>query len=434
MSERPLRIAVMAHEFPALSETFVLNHVTGLLDLGHDVTVLATGPRAGELTQPDFTRYGLDACVVYRRMPKNQLLRAALAPLLVLRRRGGEGPVLDMRRYGREARSLSLLYWADRLRRLPPFDVVHCHFGIVGRTAAYLGELNALKGRLVVTFHGVDVSAALDADPTCYEHLFRTGDLFLPISDVWRDKLIDHGCPSERTIVHRVGIDAEAFAFRPRDTWVRPLRILSVGRLVEKKGFRFALEAVAQARRRGLDAELTVVGDGPLRAELTAITSGEPLAGHVRFLGWQDGTAVRRLYEESDVLLAPSVTDSVGDKEGIPVTLMEAMASGLPVISTRHSGIPELVEHGESGLLAPERDVDALASALLTLAESPMLARRLAGRARTTIERGFERRSLDERLVGMYRALVRGETPAVQAGQRPVEDYAAAPPPLRMRR
>jgi colanic acid/amylovoran biosynthesis glycosyltransferase len=435
MSEQPLRIAVMAHEFPALSETFVLNHVTGLLDLGHDVTVLATGPRTDELVQPDFARYRLAECTVYRRMPKNQALRAALAPILVLRRPCGEGPPLDFRRYGREATSLSLLYWADRLRRLAPFDIVHCHFGIVGRTAAYLRDLNALKGKLVVTFHGVDVSAALGADPTSYDHLFRTGDLFLPISELWRYRLVDHGCPAERTIVHRVGIDAQAFAFRPRDTWVRPLRVLAVGRLVEKKGFRFALEAVAQARRRGLDAELTVVGDGPLRAELTAVAGRDPLAGHVRFLGWQDGTAVRRLYAENEVLLAPSVTDSTGDKEGIPVTLMEAMASGLPVVSTQHSGIPELVEHGVSGLLAPERDVDALSSALLTLAESPVLARRLALRARATIEREFERRTLDETLVEMYRALKRGEVPVARPQHHPGEDYAAAArPPLRMRR
>jgi colanic acid/amylovoran biosynthesis glycosyltransferase len=442
--QKPLRIAVMAHEFPALSETFVLNHVTGLLDLGHDVTVLATAPRADELTQPDVVRYGLADGTVYRRMPKNPVLRAALAPLLVLRRRGGEGPVLDVRHYGREARSLSLLYWADRLRRLAPFDVVHCHFGIVGRTAAYLRELNALEGKLVVTFHGVDVSATLDSDPHTYDHLFHTGDLFLPISELWRDRLIDQGCPPERTLVHRVGIDVGAFDFRPRDSWVRPLRVLAVGRLVEKKGFRYALEAVAQVRWRGLDAELTILGDGPLRNELTALTAREPLVEHVRFLGWQDGSAVRRLYEQSDVLLAPSVTDASGDKEGIPVTLMEAMASGLPVVSTRHSGIPELVEHGVSGLLVPERDVDALASALLTLAESPMLARRLAVQARATIERGFEYRALNDRLVEMYRALLRGETPvaAVPAvpqldagvGERYGDSYAAARPPLRIRR
>ena len=440
--EMPLRIAVMAHEFPALSETFVLNHVTGLLDLGHDVTVLATGPRADELTQPDVARYGLAHGTVYRRMPRNPILRAAFAPLLVLRRRGGEGPVLDMRRYGREARSLSLLYWADRLRRLAPFDVVHCHFGIVGRTAAYLQELNALKGKLVVTFHGVDVSAALDSDPHTYDHLFRAGDLFLPISELWRNRLIDAGCPPERTLVHRVGIDVGAFDFRARDSWIRPVRILAVGRLVEKKGFRYALEAVAQVRRRGLDAELTIVGDGPLRAELSTLTTRDPLVEHVRFLGWQDGTAVRRLYEESDVLLAPSVTDASGDKEGIPVTLMEAMASGLPVVSTRHSGIPELVEHGVSGLLAPERDVDALASALLTLAESPVLARRLAVRARATIEHAFEYRALNERLVEMYRALLRGETPVAppappadeDAGEGYGEAYAASRRSFRMRR
>jgi colanic acid/amylovoran biosynthesis glycosyltransferase len=146
----------------------------------------------------------------------------------------------------------------------------------------------------------------------------------------------------------------------------------------------------------------------------------------VHFAGWQDGAALRRRYDDSDVLLAPSVTDAAGDKEGIPVTLMEAMASGLPVVSSRHSGIPELVAHGVSGLLAPERDVEALASALSTLAESPALARRLAIHARETVVAEFDRRTLEGRLEKMYRALAENGR---AAGRR----SPATPPPASRR-
>lgn len=218
---RRLRIAVVANEFPALSETFVLNHVAGLLDMGHEVVVLANLPRAETIIHRDVERYALTGRTIYREMPENKLRRVLDGLGLLARatwhRDGAPWRALDTRHLGREARSLALLYWADRLRGEAPFDAIHCHFGMVGRTMAYLREIGAIEGPLYVTFHGVDVSAVLDADPHAYDHLFRNADHFLPISELWHARLIAHGCPPERTTVHRVGIDMTEFPFCGRD-------------------------------------------------------------------------------------------------------------------------------------------------------------------------------------------------------------------------
>lgn len=406
---RPLRIAVFANEFPALSETFVLNQVTGLIDLGHDVTVFANGPRDEAAVHPDVLNYGLHRRIVYRGMPKSRLARLSYAPGILSRRLDKMamlGRALDAWRYRREATSLNMLYWTDRLADERPFDVIHCHFGTVGRLAAFFRETGAIRGKLVVTFHGVDVSAVLDREPQLYRHLFRHGDLFLPISERWRQRLIEHGADPSRTVVHRMGIDPRRFTPVERKPAPDRLpRILTIGRMVEKKGIEFGLRAVAVLAARGIPVRYDIVGSGPLRRRLEALARDLCISEQVVFHGWRVQDEVAALLAESDVLLAPSVTDAAGDQEGIPVTLMEAMATAMPVVSTRHSGIPELVEHGRTGYLAGERDAIGLADALQDLLRSPSLAREIGAAARAKIVSDYNIERLNRRLAERFALL-----------------------------
>lgn len=405
-----LRIAIFAHEFPALSETFVLRHITALIDRGHEVTVLSVGPRAEPAQHPAIERYGLRRNTRYLQMPKARLARLGALPTTFERAwtcgRAVPLRALNVFRYGREAASLRLLHWAATLAPAGDFDVIHCHFGTIGRLAAFLREAGALRGRLVTTFHGIDLSACLRDNPSLYDHLLRHGDLFLPISDVWRKKLLDLGCPSERVAVHRMGVESSRFSFRTRRPETgRPLKLLTVGRLIEKKGVEYGLRAVAELGRRGLTIEYTVAGDGPLRERLERLADALEIGPSVRFVGWRNEEQIVALMAAHDLLLAPSMTDRTGDQEGIPVTIMEAMASGMPVVSTWHSGIPELVEHGLTGFLAPERDAAALAEAVRRiLRDNLWAAMGHAGRRR--IEMEYDVRRLDDTLERHYRALV----------------------------
>lgn len=392
---RRLRIAVFVHEFPALSETFVLNQITGLMDLGHEVTILAVAPRRESRVHADVERYDLQDRVRYPDLPASHLRRIVRAGLLLLRHGWRHGKVLlrclDARRYGRDATSLRLFFWAVRLAGEAPFDIIHCHFGPVGQLAAKLRDAGVLAGRLVTVFHGVDVSAYVRNRPDYYRFLFARGELFLPISRAWSQRLAELGCDPERIRVHRMGVDVGRYPFRIRHYQAdRPLRVLTVGRMLEKKGIEYALRAVAEVVHRGIPVEYDVVGDGPLRDRLEGLAGALGVASSVIFHGWQEQAAVAALMNDGDVLLAPSVTSADGDQEGIPVTLMEAMATGMLVISTHHSGIPELVEHEQSGLLVSERNVGALAQALMDLTRSPDAWPSMSQAARRRVAADFE--------------------------------------------
>jgi colanic acid/amylovoran biosynthesis glycosyltransferase len=213
-----------------------------------------------------------------------------------------------------------------------------------------------------------------------------------------------------------MGIDPGRFPFALRERRQGSLlRVLTVGRLVEKKGVDLGLAAVATLAAQGVIVHYDIVGDGPLRASLEVAAGRLGLGGRVVFHGWQNQAAVARLMAGSDVLLAPSRTDSAGDQEGIPVTLMEAMASGLPVVSTRHSGIPELIDHGVSGWLAEEGDVAGLIEGLARLEGDPYLALRFGRAARERIAADYDVVRLNARLESMLMRLAAGDVANVVA-------------------
>lgn len=428
--DRPLRVAVFANEFPALSETFVLSHIIGLLDLGNDVTIFANGPRAGDPSvHAVFQRYGLGELLHYHGMDRSRVRRVLGAPEILIRRRSAL-PVLralDALHYGREAISLSLLNWTDRLLDFPPFDIVHCHFGQVGRSVAFLREIGAIGGKLVVNFHGVDVTACLDQDPDFYRHLFAVGDLFLPVSAHFQRRLIRHGCNPDRIKVHHLGVDLARFPCRPRKPHAeRPFTVLTIARLVEKKGVAYGLRAVAQLARSGAPIRYLIVGDGPLRAPLEALARDLGIAERVVFHGWRTQDQIIALFESADALLFPSITGANGDQEGSPVVLKEAMATGLPIVATRHAGVDEIIEHSVSGFLAAEHDAEGLAYGLHALLRSPELCARMGAAARAKVEAEFDVKQLDRQLQQYYWSLVEPDRHAELDGGPFVERNADA--------
>lgn len=412
-----MRVAFMVTTFPRLSETFVLSQITGLIDRGHEVDIFADRPSGEPKVHPDVERYQLQARTRYlnpaHSMPRNKLRRVREGLHFALRQLPRNArpllQALNVAQHGKEAASLRLLYTVRPFLEAAPYDVVHCHFGPNGQRALFLKQLGALQGRLITSFHGHDVSAYIKKQGVdVYQKLFAQGDMFLPISERMRADLVRMGCCEQRTQVHRMGIDVRAFTLVPRTLDGGPVRLLSVARLVEKKGIEYAIRAVAQSAKRGVRLEYTIVGDGQLREPLARLIDELQASETIKLIGWRHQEEVAQLMRQAHLLLAPSVTAANGDQEGIPVVLMEALASGMPVLTTNHSGIPELVSENESGFLVPERDVEALAERLCYLIEHPERWAAMGQIGRRHVEEQFDTERLNDRLVELYQQLVQG--------------------------
>ena len=291
-------------------------------------------------------------------------------------------------------------------RELNPSAIV-CHFGPQATTGMSIAL--ALNRPAATIFHGYDVSRLL-RDPRWVER-FRAvcagGMQALCISHAGRSRLIEIGWSAAQIDVIHLGVDTKRFAFVPPVTrWGpgRSRRILMVARLVPKKGVDVALDAIRRLKARNLEVELRIVGEGPERRRLEAQIDRWGLS-HVSLLGALGHERTRQEFTRADIYIQPSVTAASGDQEGIPVSLMEAQSSGLPVVATRHSGIPELVLDGETGLLTDEANAEELAVAIERLVGDRDGAQRLAEGGRARVECEFDRDRQARRFTEYFESL-----------------------------
>lgn len=277
------------------------------------------------------------------------------------------------------------------LARLQP-ALIHAHFGRDGVNALPLQARLGLP--LVVTFHGWDATQRVDwrAGPLAWDYgrrrlrLAERARTLIAVSDHIHERLLGLGFPAERIRTHRIGVDLARFAPGPAED--RAPVVLGIGRFVEKKGFRYLIEAMAGVQRRLPEAELVLIGSGPLAEEHQR--QAARLLRRVRFTGPCTPGQVTDWMRRARVLAVPSVTSASGDTEGLPTVLVEGLAAGLPAVGTRHAGIPEAIRDGESGYLVAERDTGALARRLLDVLGAGSGWEAMSRAARTLAERDFD--------------------------------------------
>ncbi|KAA5953354.1 MULTISPECIES: glycosyltransferase [unclassified Pantoea] len=390
-----MKLTFFTMRFPVASETFVLNQVTHFIDAGYEVEIISVFP--GDLVNRHaaFDEYGLAAKTHYL-LPEekvsivdklNQRIKLVLPKVTkpsLLRS-------LNVRRYGAQSSKLLLPSIVANAKQTFTADVFLVHFGYAGALANKLRELGVLKGKQATVFHGADISRRhiLEEHKLDYVNLFRQSELMLPISHLWENKLIEMGCPPEKIHVTRMGIEPEKFNFQPRQAFHKSLRIVSVARLTEKKGLDVAVKASAILKQRGGQFQYTIIGNGDQDEMMRDFIAQEGMEDCVSMPGFKPQEEIRRALSEADIFLLPSKTAADGDMEGIPVALMEAMAVGLPVVSTFHSGIPELIENNVSGWLVEEDDPDALAETLLKLSQGEVDVAPVVAAARHKVETEF---------------------------------------------
>ncbi|NJR45167.1 MAG: colanic acid biosynthesis glycosyltransferase WcaL [Hyellaceae cyanobacterium CSU_1_1] len=402
-----MRIAVLVDQFPSLSETFILNQITGLIDRGHEVDIYSDRLGNIQQTHAEIQQYSLLDRTYYTPVPGNAVLRIISAIFLFLRN-FWTAPKLILRainfvrynraNYGEPASFLKPLHLIIPWLNQTPYDVILCHYGRNGLKATLLKDLGIIQGKIAVVFHGYDISRYLDMHgEDIYNYLFEQVDLLLPISQYWQKKLIALGCNPHKTIVHHMGIDCNKFNYAA-PSFSKQFALLSVARLVEKKGLEYSIRAVAQLIPRYPHLQYQIVGDGVLRQELDNLIQQLNATHHIKLLGWKQQAEIISMMENSALVLAPSVTSRDGDCEGIPVCLMESMAKGVPALSTYHSGISELIEDGKSGYLLPERDVSGLASKIEILINDLELRTIISLAGRQKVEQEYNLELLNQSL------------------------------------
>ncbi|MEX0778246.1 MAG: glycosyltransferase [Balneolales bacterium] len=414
--KKRLRIAFFVGSFPLISETFILNQITGLIDRGHTVDIYASKQVSGHQFHENIYKYGL----IYRTkylwdMPKRTIPRLFILLKLLFtdgwRRPGMLVKALNYRRHGHVAKTLSLILSAIPLSKMEPYDILHCQYGSSGPIVQSLREVNAVTGKLVVSYRGGDITSSFKANASRYKYVFKNADCLMPVSDYFKQKLISEGCPPDKIKVHYSGIDCLHFQFSERNkNESEPVSILTIARLVEKKGIIYAIRAIALTVASGINLKYTIIGDGPLKEEIQNLVSLLRLDKHVTLVGSKTSDEVISYLKRSNIFLAPSITSKTGDAEGIPNVSKEAMAMGLPVISTLHSGNPELIENGKSGFLVPERDAKALAERLSYLIDNPDIWLEISRSGRKVIESKFEINKLNDELVDTYYQLIAKNT------------------------
>ncbi|MDZ4817631.1 MAG: glycosyltransferase [Planctomycetota bacterium] len=371
-NERP-PVWFIAPHFGATSEVWMYRQATGMKRLR--VFVLSGQQRNPEVYPPS----GCELCVA-----PPTLYLPLVARIDWLRRiERWTRPIRNMQ-YGFFAGSTTERRWlVDRFRRDNP-QVALCHYGTTA--VRVYPVLRRLKIPLVVHINGFDLSLMLGRSDYVRQLKQAIPNIacFVVVAKYMSDWLVANGADPQRIRYIPYGVPLDEF-LPSTHVNAMPCRFLAAANLVSKKSPLTTLAAFAKCRKACPQVRLTVLGDGPLRAECESLIDRLQLRACVAMLGAQSTSRVRAEMAQASVFLQHSVTDTDGNKEGWPVAIAEAAASGLPVVATRHASIPEQVVDGTSGILVDEGDVDAMAAAMVTLAEDPALRSRMGIAARSHI-------------------------------------------------
>jgi glycosyltransferase involved in cell wall biosynthesis len=389
--------------FPKLSETFVLRELLAVEALGVDVDVYPLVRHSEPMVHPEAEP--LVRRARYLPFLSPSILRSNLA---VLRRRPGAwfGALWAVVKGNWGSANLLVgglgifpkVVHAARLMEADGVEHVHCHFATHPALAGFL--VHRLTGiPFSFTAHGSDIHVDRHMLPA----KVAEAAVVVPISEFNRRVILDECGPeaASKLVVVHCGVDTTVLRPRPARA-PGPFTVVCVGTLHEVKGQAHLVEACRLLVEQGVDVRCHLVGSGPDEADLRAQVAAAGLADRVVLEGNRTTAEVAALLQRADVLAAPSVPTRQGKREGIPVVLMEAMSSGLPVVASDLSGIPELVEDGRSGLLVPPGDATGLAGALRRLAEDPALAARLGRAGRAQVEAAFDVHRSARRLVELF--------------------------------
>lgn len=392
-----MNIGVVTASFPKISETFILDQITQLLDRGHNVNIIANRTDE-EANHAAVDSYELLSNTTYYDDPETWG-EELLGNLRVASQLGGRYPGCLVK---------TLTQDAFGLFKVEPFldaefDIIHSHFGPVSTHLAKLKQWNMVTAPLVVSFHGWGIRQGEARGGEIYDEVFDQADIILANSEATRDALIKFGADKTQIRIHRIGIDLSRFSYHPpQGTPSSEVHIVSVGRLTKEKGHSDAIRAVKRLKDNNpsLSIVYEIVGGGELAEELQSLIDELEVTDTVRLLGRQAREVVVQKLASANLYLHPS------HSEGLGMALLEAQASGSPVVATRVGGIPEAVSERESALLADPGDVGELQTNLQALLDDPSKRIQMAEQGRKFVEENYDATRLTGKLVDLYESLI----------------------------
>jgi len=408
MTRRKLKIAYLLSSFPQISETFILNQITGLLDLGHEVEIFSEKRPDSFCIHQDVIRYQLLARTKYLRTIPVSKFRLRIKAFLASCQALMFSPsvvfcAISVLVFKWRSFTYEDYFWAiDFAKFRKRYDILMCHYGMMGNRGALLKEIG-VHGKLCVMFHGYDIRTGIAQGGNIYRRLFDRADAILSISDYNYRHLVQFGANPEKIIYHPVGIDVDKFRLegRAQTTDKSLIRIVTVARLVEEKGIEYAIEGlrILRERRPDLKFEYHIYGSGGLHQKLMRLIVDCGQEKHIFLQGEKKQEELPLLFSQADIFLLPSRV------EALPVCLMEAGACALPVVATDVGSIREIVVDGETGCLVPSADPRKIAEKIEFFIEKPKEGKRMGQNARKYVSQHYNIKTLNQKLSDLFQKL-----------------------------
>nr|QNO41822.1 D-inositol-3-phosphate glycosyltransferase [Methanosarcinales archaeon ANME-2c ERB4]QNO42778.1 D-inositol-3-phosphate glycosyltransferase [Methanosarcinales archaeon ANME-2c ERB4] len=395
MTQR-LKVAYVLSFFPRLSQSFVLNEIVELIRSGHDVQI--------------FPWFHSSETVIHEEIKDYQLLNRT--HYFAIKQIFKKNPFRFLKyfvktvRYSLAAKQISkselkmdlqLAYFATVIEE-KNIELIHAHFADMGNAARRLGKM--LRLPYTLTAHAFDIY--MDPDTDELREVMNDAESVITISEYNKNYLISEIGVNNRIEVIRCGIDLDKFNPQKNLKAYGRIKLLTVARLVAKKGLAYLIKAIPMVVKKMPNCELTIIGSGPQYGNLQHLVRDPDIESYVQFRGDVSDSELMRYYDDVDMFILPCIVIENGDRDGIPVAMMEAMTMELPVISTTVSGIPELVEDGASGILVSPKDEKAIADAIITLCKDSELRVKMGKKGREIIKREYNIASEAEKLIGVF--------------------------------
>lgn len=401
-----MNILFIIDQFPKLSETFIINHITCLIDSGYDVRIVARKTKAEEKVHPMVKQYNLLKKTSYFDLPKNYIIRLMSAMKVIIKSRNSLELLCSLNpvKYGLGIFTLQSIFRWDHLPE-ERLDLIHCHYGTIAwNCLALKSKYNA---PLVTSFHGPEFLKFNKLGRFFYWHLFSYGDAFIANSEYTRSLLKDMECPSNK--IRNIPVfsffnNSKAIIQNKYDE-TQP-KILTVARLVETKGIQYCILAIKDLIGKGYNFRYKIVGDGPYRESLESLVSKLNLKHVINFTGWSNQKEVHRFYKESHIFILPSIKGKRNSMETQGLVIQEAQQCGLVVLGSNIGGIPEGLNYGKAGILFEPGDFTDLKIKLRWVLDNPKIARKIAQAGNEHFRRKYSKKNIINDLTSLYQDIL----------------------------